>query len=134
MENTAEKTRNGLPKVLLALISLEFIYGTLASLYQEIPEGEAKYDVYKSVGIILFHVLIALVLFVLGLIYMVRTKKQKASRKELGASIGGFMCILLALASGATFVDTGNDIFSFTMMFFALGALLSYAQIVFRKQ
>jgi len=134
MENTSSETNVALPKVILSLLAVEFLIGTLASLYQEVPDGIARYDVYKPAGFIFFHVLIATALVILSLVYLVRTKLQKRSRKAFGASIGGFTCVLLALISGALFVQTSNDIYSFVMMIFGLGALLSYAQIVFKKQ
>jgi len=133
MENIPSKTKVVLPKVILVLLALEFLLGTLASLYQEVPEGVAKNNVYKPAGLIFFHVIVATTLFVLGLLFMVRTKMQNQSRKAIGASIGGFVCIVLALISGVLFIQTANDIFSFVMMFFGLGAILSYAQIVYAK-
>jgi len=134
MDNTPTRTNTVLPKVILALLAIEFMLGTLASLYQEVPEGLAKDDVYKPAGLIFFHVLVATALLILSLAYVIRTKTKNQSKKVFGASIGGFACIVLALTSGMLFIQTANDIFSFIMMFFGLGAILSYAQIIYAKQ
>jgi len=134
MNETQPSSKKYIPKTIVGLLVLEFIFGTLAGLYQEIPEGSDRLEVYKPVGLIFFHVVIAVVLFVLALVFVIRTKQQKQSSKLVGASIGGLSCIALALISGVLFIGTANDIFSFTMMLFALGGLLSYAQIVFQKQ
>lgn len=122
-----------LPLSILILLVVQFIIGTLASLYQVIPDGSAKYEVYKPAGLIFFHVLTAVVLIVLAIIFVVKAKKSQ-SRKLFGSSIGGLTCILLAYITGALFVETGNDILAFSMTLMALGALLSYAQIVFGQQ
>ena len=132
MNNLEKTTSKKLPVSILTLLVLEFIFGTLAGLYQEIPDGVARFEVYKPAGIIFFHVLIATALLVLATIFVIRSKR--VSKKVFGASIGGLSCIVSALVSGVLFVQTGNDIFSFTMMLFAVGGLLSYAQIVFQKQ
>jgi len=133
MDEITSKKNKSLPISILILLVTEFIVGTLASLYQEIPEGIARNDVYKPIGIIFIHVVVALALFILSFAYMLQMKTQKQSKKALGASLGGFTCIIIALISGVMFVETSNDIYAFTMMLFSLGALLSYAQIVFRK-
>jgi len=132
MNNLEKTTSKKLPVSILTLLVLEFIFGTLAGLYQEIPDGAARFEVYKPAGMIFFHVLIATALLVLATIFVIRSKR--VSKKVFGASIGGLSCIVSALVSGVLFVQTGNDIFSFTMMLFAVGGLLSYAQIVFQKQ
>jgi len=122
-----------LPHVILGLLGLQFVLGMLANLYQEVPDGAARYDVYHQFGFILFHVLNALALVVLAIVLVVQVVRRRAATNVKRGAIGGLVAIIVAYAAGILFVETGNDLLSLAMALAFLGALMSYARLAYKE-
>lgn len=115
-----------LVNTIFGLLVLQFVLGMLANLYATIPH-QKPYEVFHQFGYILFHALNGTLLVILGIMFAVKSRKQA----HFKYSIGGLVNLLFAFTFGELFVFTQNDIFSLLMALAFVGALLSYARIVF---
>jgi hypothetical protein len=116
-----------LVNVILGLLVIQFLLGMLANLYAEIPQP--AYEVFHQAGYITFHALNGTLLVVLGIILIVKSRKEHA----LKLPIAGLASMLFAYTFGELFVFTQYDLFSFLMSVGFIGALLSYARLAFAK-
>jgi hypothetical protein len=113
-----------LARVMVGLLTLQFILGMLANLYVTIPKV-APYDVWHHLGPVVFHSVNALILIILSVIFLIRAIKEKNSVIIGSISV---ICISLATYSGVTFVLTGQmDIYSLIMSMGFIVVLLLYA-------
>jgi len=115
-----------LVNIILSLLVLQFILGILANLYSTVP-SQKPYDVFHQFGFIIFHALNGTLLLVLGIILVIKFRKQTSFK----LAAGGLLNLILAFTFGEFFVFTQHDIFSFLMAMGFIGALLLYAKIAF---
>lgn len=120
-----------LPRIIFSLLMLQFILGMLANLYQKIPEGMQRYDVYYSVGFIALHSLVGVALLLFSIVLLVKIRRRHVSSEAMRLAVGGLISIVIAYVGGILFVETGNDIFSLIMALGFIGALQLYAQLAF---
>jgi hypothetical protein len=83
-----------MPVAIVTLMTLEFLLGLLASLYQELPKGYANYGVYSHLVFIFLRVLIAVTLTVLATILLVKSARRRLSAQSVGSSIIGLAFIV----------------------------------------
>ena len=121
---------NKLAKAVLGLLVVEFVLGMLSNMYAKIPEDDPG-AVFHQFGLINVHSFVALLLLVLSGLFLYQAVKAKAFVRP---AIGGLSNILIAAIFGHVFVATDNDIFSLLMALAFIGALMSYARIVFTMQ
>jgi hypothetical protein len=115
-----------LVNIILILLVLQFILGILANLYSKVP-SQKPYEVFHQFGFISLHALNGTLLLVLGIILVVKFRKQT----NLKLAAGGLVNLILAFTFGEFFVFTQRTIFSFLMALGFIGALLLYAKIAF---
>lgn len=118
-----------LVNAIVGLLVLQFLLGMLANLYATIPKQKA-YEVFHQFGFVTFHALNGTVLLVLGIVFLVKSRKSPTMKPALG----GLINMVLAYACGELFVFTQRGIFSFLMALGFIGALLSYARVAFSSQ
>jgi hypothetical protein len=114
---------------ILGLLILQFLLGMLANLYAEIPANNPE-EVFRQFGYIMFHVLNGVLLVILGAVFLYQALKRHAFKRE---AIGGLVALVVAFACGEVFVFTQNDIWSLLMALAFIGALMSYARVVFTE-
>ena len=111
---------------IFGLLVFQFILGMLANLYAKIPTHK-PYEVFQQFGFIAFHAVNATLLVVLGIILTIKSRGQ--SDFKLAAT--GLANMVIAYVFGELFVFTQQDIFSLLMALSFIGALMSYARLVF---
>lgn len=105
---------------IVGLLILQFILGMLSNMYGSVPKDK-PYMVFHSLGYIFFHGWNAVLLIVLGVIFLVKSVRHKQYVSE---AIIGFAGLAAAYAGGIAFVLTQRDPFSLVM---ALGFLAAFA-------
>ena len=118
-----------LVNTIVGLLVLQFVLGMLANLYATVPQ-QKSYEVFHQLGFITFHALNGTLLVILGVVFLVKSRKTSS----LKPAIGGLASMVLAYTFGELFVFTHHDIFSFLMSLSFIGALLSYARVAFSGQ
>jgi len=124
----------GAVHTLLAL----FVFGMIANLYIEIPEGlmgsQAWSWVFSSSVVIAIHAILGTLLLltaIASLIFSFKTKRTAA----VVASVAGLVFTLAANFFGSDFISSGgSELSSLLMAFSFLGALVSYATGVMKTK
>jgi hypothetical protein len=124
----------GAVHTLLAL----FVFGMIANLYVEIPEGlmggEAWSWVFSSSVVIAIHAILGTLLLLTAIASLVFSLKTKRSAAVV-ASVAGLVFTLAANYFGSDFVSAGgSELSSLLMAFSFLGALVSYATGVLKTK
>jgi len=124
----------GAVHTLLAL----FIFGMIANLYIEIPEGLMGSDawswVFSSSVVIAIHAILGTLLLLTAIASLVFSFKTKRTAAVV-ASIAGLIFTLAAYYFGSDFVSAGgSELSSLLMAFGFLGALVSYGAGVIKTK
>lgn len=112
---------------MVGLLVIQYALGMLANAYSEIPEDKPD-QVFHQFGLINIHSYLAGLLLILAVVFLYQATK---AGKYKAPAIGGVVNIVLAAVFGHIFVMTQNDVYSILMALAFIGALMSYARIVF---
>jgi heme A synthase len=131
---TRHSLKNDLRKTsltIVVLLILQFVLGMMSNLFQTVPK-QKSWEVFHEFGPILLHTANATFILIFGFIFLSlalhRNKYPVAARLGLAS-------IVLAYASGVTFVNAGqSDIYSFTMALGFISAFTTYTYIAFSSR
>jgi hypothetical protein len=114
--------------IIFGFLILEFLFGMFANLFVEFPDTHNErllWEFARGQTSLVIHMLIALLLVIGGIVFLVRTIRRKEKSLIIAASVG-LATLLLATYSGAEFVSTQQDSYSFAMATAFILALVSY--------
>ena len=113
---------------MLLLLAAQYIHGMTANLYVSFPDGysggQAWEFAWHQIPVIL-HILLGIGIIIQSIVLMVRAARS-GNRALRNASIIGFIAILVAGGSGASFVPSQNDTFSYLMSLGFIVAFMAY--------
>jgi len=136
--NNFSKPYLGVTKGAIHTLLILFVFGMIANLFIEIPEGLLNHAawawVFGNSAIIVIHTILGILLLLVSIVSLVFAFLSHRS-KWIIASLLGLLFTGLAAFSGSDFVSNGGAAFSSLLMTFGfLGALVSYALAVLETQ
>ena len=125
---TQKNSLNKLGFGMIIVLIVQYVLGMFTNLFEQFPDGNQigqLWDFAWSQFPIAAHIIIGSVLLIGSIVFVIRAVRQK-NKFWIMASVIGCFGILIAGMSGAMFIPTQNDSYSYLMSIFFLVAFLSY--------
>ncbi|MGH7203495.1 MAG: hypothetical protein ACREHC_03570 [Candidatus Levyibacteriota bacterium] len=132
------KNKNAFSKHALGLIgmlSLQFLLGMFANLFIEFPEKASEKQLWAFTWTQIpldLHIIIGLGLLIGAVVLFIKAIRQKNRQWLIASSIGG-VAIVVADYTGASFISSQSDSYSFAMAVSFIVALLAYGWGVYKE-
>lgn len=113
---------------LLGFLIVEFLFGMFANLFIQFPNTSNKEILWtfaKNQFPVVMHMIIGALLIIGGIVLLIRTIRKKNKQLIISASVG-LIALLAASFTGAQFVSTQQDWYSYTMAVMFIIAIISY--------
>ena len=118
---------------MLLILILEYILGMISNIFISLPKDGSRGQLWQSAWSqipIAAHIIIGYLLILGSLILIIRSFMKKDHIWKI-ASVGGFISIFIAALTGATFITSQQNIYSFMMSLGFMIAFLSYASGIY---
>ncbi|HEV3245378.1 MAG TPA: hypothetical protein VG102_03395 [Candidatus Paceibacterota bacterium] len=118
---------------LVAALVLEYLLGMYVNLFVSFPENAVDGQLWGfawSQAPLAAHIILAILILLGAIVLLVRSILRKDKRWGIASSIG-LAAVLLAGLSGAAFIPTQTDLYSYSMSLMFLLAVLSYSWAIF---
>ena len=114
--------------VLIIILIVQYLLGMFTNSFVQFPQGKNEGQLWEfawSQIPIAAHIIVGSLLLFGAIIFVIRSIRQK-NKSWITASIIGGVGILISGMSGAFFISTQQDIYSYLMSIFFLVAFISY--------
>jgi hypothetical protein len=121
--------------VLIGMLIVQYAVGMYIDLFVPFPEGQVGDQLWGfawSQAPIAIHIILALLIFAGAVVLCIRAARTR-ERVWLWASGIGFLAILAAGGSGASFIPSQDDIFSYSMALAFLVAVFAYGWGIYEE-
>jgi len=122
--------------VLLGFLIVQYILGITINLFVQFPDTKSEtvlWEFAKSQTAVMLHIILGGLLLIGACVFMVRAARSKNKQWIISASVGLF-AILVAVITGAKFVPTQEDMFSFIMALAFIVALIAYSWGIYKAK
>jgi hypothetical protein len=114
--------------ILIASLVVQYALGMYVNLYVSFPEGQVGDQLWEfawSQPALAAHIILAILIFIGGIVLCIRAARAR-NRVWIWSSFIAFLAVLAAGASGASFIPSQNDLFSYSMALGFIVAIASY--------
>jgi hypothetical protein len=114
---------------LLVGLVMQYALGMYVNLFVSFPDGLNEGQLWEfawSQPALAAHIVLAILIFLGGIVLCIRAYLQQ-DKRWIWASFVGLLAVLAAGASGASFIPTQGDIYSYSMALFFIVAFGAYA-------
>jgi hypothetical protein len=112
------------------LLVIQFGLGTAVNLYVTLPPHKSFWSAVFSQGLVAVHAIVALLLVGASVSALIRSIRS-GQRLVVALTSAGLLAIIVAAASGVTFVRDGSNGASLSMALAAAVALFCYLAAIF---
>lgn len=122
--------------VILVILILQYLLGMAANLFVQFPDttNEGKlWEFAKGQWTIVTHMIIGLGLIIGGIVLLVRAFGRK-DKNWIKAGSFGLFGILVAVITGAQFIPTQQDFYSYLMASAFIVSVLSYGWGIYKTR
>ncbi|MGA3291537.1 MAG: hypothetical protein ABSC49_00085 [Candidatus Microgenomates bacterium] len=135
MKNNKEGKKNILKKLcvwIIGILIIQYFLGMTSNLFVTFPTSGTQTQLWEfawhQVPVTL-HIVVGTLLLVLSVIILIVAINNKMKKRTI-SGIVGLLSIFIAGFSGAQFVSSQNNIYSFIMSIFFIIALVSYTLVI----
>jgi heme A synthase len=121
--------------VLIVFLVVQYVLGMAANLFVQFPQNADAGELWGfawSQALVAAHIVIG-TLMVIGAIVLVVRSLIRKNRSWIVFSIIGLLAILAAALTGATFISTQSDAYSYSMSLAFIVALAAYGWGVYSQ-
>ena len=114
--------------IILILLILQYGLGMFTNLFVEFPEGQSETQTWEFAWKqwpLAAHIILGLGLFTLAVLLCIRSARVRNKRWILASGVG-LLSIFVAGASGAAFIPTQMEAYSFSMALSFVVAVVAY--------
>lgn len=119
--------------VLVAALIVQYALGMYVNLFISFPDSATEGQLWEfawSQKPLAAHIILAILILLGGIVFCIRAMRSK-NRRWIIASFVGLLAVLAAGGSGATFIPSQTDAYSYSMSIMFLIAILAYAWPLF---
>jgi hypothetical protein len=122
--------------VLLGILILQYLFGMAVNLFVQFPNSKSQtvlWEFTKSQAALVIHMILGVLLFVGACVFVMRAVQSKKKQWIISSSVGLF-AIFVAVAAGAQFIPTQQDIYSFIMAAAFILAVVAYGWGIYKAR
>ena len=125
-----------LSHVILGVLILQYLFGMAANLFVQFPDTtneNAHWEFAKTQATIVIHIVLAFLLVIASIVLLIRAIRRKDKNWIIAGSVGLF-AMVAAFLSGAEFITTQADGYSYAMAVTFILAFLSYGWGIYKSK
>jgi hypothetical protein len=122
--------------VLLGILILQYLFGMAANLFVQFPNTtsqSALWDFTKSQALLVIHMILGILLFVGACVFAIRAAQSRNKQWIISAGVGLF-AVFIAVAAGAQFIPTQQDVYSYVMATAFIVAIIAYGWGIYKAR
>jgi hypothetical protein len=122
--------------VMLGFLIFQYLFGMAVNLFVQFPDTKSQsilWEFAKSQMALVLHIILGALLLIGALVFIIRAIHSKNKQWIISASVG-LLAILVAIISGAQFIPTQQDVYSYIMAVAFILAVFAYGWGIYKAK